>query len=320
MGVTDFIVPYNEDASKMGADVIRRLTVNRLRYNKPVIILLTGSSGEGKSYSALKILKIVNDYYEVDTLSNLDNQIVYTPLEYTKKMDALLHDKDKKKLKVLIIDEAREIVSSKLWYSFVNRAIADVNALHRTIKPLVLIVVVQFIKDIDVTTRRTVNYYFKCARPLGMNVNLYPFKLWMDDRDLANPRIRKRSIRGYYRKDHKQIPLRLKKFVITRPPPDISEAYDKINKERKSSIIRRKLDSLVEQMEKELGMDEDRVGELIHFYMGDERKRKGIIEYTYHKVRLCDSFREMHGLKKVEETDFKQRIKPLLEEEWKDGK
>lgn len=320
MGVTDFIVPFNADASKMGEDVFRRLTINRLKHNKPVIMLITGESGAGKSWTALKILKIVNDHYKVDTLSNLDNQIVYTPLEYTTKMDKILHDKDKKKLRVLVIDEAREIVSSKLWYSFVNRAIADVNALHRTIKPLVLIVVVQFIKDIDTSTRRTVNYYFKCARPLGMNVNLYPFRLWMDDRDLSNPRLRKRSLRGYYRKDHRQIPLRLKKVVITRPPKDIREAYDEINRERKSSIIRRKLDSLVEQMEKELGMNEDRVGSLIDFYMGDSRKRKGVIDYTYHKVRLCDSFKELHGLKNVEINDLKQRIKPLLEEEREDGK
>jgi hypothetical protein len=319
MGVTDFIVQYDQDAKKMGEEVIRHLTVNRLQYNKPVIILLTGDSGDGKSFTALKIMKIINDYYGVETLPNLDNQIVYTPLEYTKKMDAILHDTDKKKLKCLIIDEAREIVSSKLWYSFINRAIADVNALHRTIKPLVLIVVVQFIKDIDVSTRRTVNYYFKCARPLNMNVNLYPFKLWKDDRNLESPRIRKRSLRGYYRKDHRQIPLRLKKFTITMPPKDIATAYDKINKERKSAIIRRKLDSLVEQMEKELGMDEDRVGKLIEFYMKDERKRKGIIEYTYHKVRLAKDFKELHGLTRNDIADFKRRIKPLLEEEWQDA-
>jgi len=319
MGVTDFIVQYDQDAKKMGEEVIRHLTVNRLQYHKPVIILLTGDSGEGKSFTALKIMKIINDHYGVDTLENLDNQIVYTPLEYTRKMDAILHDTDKKKLKCLIIDEAREIVSSKLWYSFVNRAIADVNALHRTIKPMVLIVVVQFIKDIDVSTRRTVNYYFKCARPLNMNVNLYPFKLWKDDRNLEAPRIRKRSIRGYYRKDHKQIPFRLKKFTITMPPKDIADAYEKINKERKSSIIRRKLDSLVEQMEKELGMDTDRVGNLITFYMGDERKRKGIIEYTYHKVRLAKDFKELHGLTRNDIADFKRRIKPLLEEEWQDA-
>jgi len=314
MGVTDFIIPHNKDAAEMGRDIIRHITVNRLRYNKPVIILLVGDSGEGKSYTALKILKIINDWYKVDTLKNMEHQIVYTPLEYTNKMDALLHDYDKKKLKALIIDEAREIVSSNLWYSFVNRAIADVNALHRTIKPLVLIVVVQFIRDIDVSTRRTVQYYFKCARPLNSNVNLYPFRLWKDDRDIDNPRLRKRTLRGYYVKDNRKIPLRPKKFKITMPPKDIAAAYDKINKERKGKIIRRKLEDLVNKMERELGVTQNKAVKLAEHYMNNPDARVGIVEKKWKHIQLVDGFKDLHGLNTIEVKDFKDIMKEKLGE------
>lgn len=100
-------------------------------------------------------------------------------------MDYVLHDKKAKKLKVLMIDEAREVVPAKLWYHFINQAIADVNALSRTVKPICRIMVVQFIKDVDQATRRTVQYYFKCIRPLSGNVLFYPYRLWKDDRDLS---------------------------------------------------------------------------------------------------------------------------------------
>lgn len=322
MGVVDFVIEYDTDAKKMGEEVIRHLTVNRLKAKKPVIILLVGDSGEGKSYTGLKIMDIINKWYGVKTEDHLEDQVVYTPLEYTKKMDAILHDKDKKKLRVLMIDEAREIVSASLWYSFVNRAIADVNALHRTIKPIVLIVVVQFIRDIDSSTRRTVQYYFKCARPLAGNVNLYPFRLWKDDRDIDNPRLRKRTLRGYYLKDGKKVHFRPRKFIITMPPKELYRPYDKINKERKSKIIRRKLQYLVKSIEKELGFD-DKIEKLADWYVThpellsliQTRGRSGGTRlHRLRNIKVKSDFKAMHGLTNMEVKAFEVELLKRLEE------
>ena len=313
MGVVDFVVNYDTDAKKMGSEVIRHLTVNRLKARKPVIILLVGDSGEGKSYTGLKIMDIVNNWYGVKTANHLEDQVVYTPLEYTKKMDAILHDKDKKKLKVLMIDEAREIVSSKLWYSFVNRAIADVNALHRTIKPIILIVVVQFIRDIDPSTRRTVQYYFKCARPLAGSVNLYPFRLWKDDKDIDNPRLRKRTLKGYYIKNKHKIPFRPRKFIITMPPKEIYQPYDVINRERKSKIIRRKLEALIKGIEKELGFSE-KVEKLVNYYTEHPELLNLINKKTAKKITMKKDFKEMHDLTPIEVKEFEEQLFNKLKE------
>jgi len=313
MGVTDFIVPYSENAIEMGNEVIRHLTVNRINSNKPVIILLVGGSGEGKSYTGLKIMDVINKWHGIKTSEHLEDQVVYTPLEYADKMDAILHDKDKKKLKVLMIDEAREIVSSALWYSFVNRAIADVNALHRTIKPIVLIVVVQSIKDVDPSTRRTVQYYFKCARPLGKSVNLYPFRLWHDDRNLDAPRLRKRTLRGYYVKDHHKVKFRPKKMIITKPPNEITKPYDKINKDRKSKILKKKFETLITKIQKEVGID-DRVEKLVDWYMTHPELFDLVNKRYRGRIRVDDGFKARHGLTKVEIKEFEIELDKRIQE------
>ena len=278
MKLIDFVVPYNADQRVMGTDICKQLFVNRILKKKPTVILCTGDSGEGKSYTGLKILEIVNNYFGVNTLDHLEDCIIYTPLEYSKKMSAMLHAPELKDCRCMILDEARELVSSHLWYSFVNQAIADVNALHRTIKPLVFVVIVQFVKDIDPATRRTIQYYLSCLRPLNApHVNVFISRLWRDERDIENPKIRRRNVRGYYwtgppndietgqftpgKKMVKFIPTML---TVTLPQKEVYREYEKINLERKSEILKRKLEGLLFQIEKEMGFKSSKVESVVN--------------------------------------------------------
>jgi hypothetical protein len=321
MRIIDFVVPYDKDSKNMGAQICKQLFVNRILAHKPVVILCTGDSGEGKSYTALKILEIVNNYYGINTLEHLEDCIIYTPLEYSRKVKGILHDSRLKKCHCLIMDEARELVSSHLWYSFVNQAIADVNALHRTVKPLVLVVVVQFIRDIDPSTRRTVQYYLNCLRPLdGDHVTAFISRLWKDERDLDNPKIRRRGLRGFYYVDtptHRQYtkfyPTSLS---VTLPQLEVYKQYEKINYERKSEILQRKLETLLFTIEKEMGVKSTKVNSVINYFMEHmelmdliEKRRSGVNG----KIVMKKEFKDMFELSPTDVVDFQKALHLKLE-------
>jgi hypothetical protein len=315
MPIIDFVVPYSDDAKEIGVKICEQLFINRILAKKPTVILATGDSGEGKSYTALKILEIVNNYFGVNTLENMEHQIIYTPLEYSRKMKAILHNTELKNLRCLVMDEARELVSSHLWYSFVNQAIADVNALHRTVKPLVFIVVVQFIKDIDPATRRTIQYYMNCLRPLNeKHVNVFINRLWKDERDIDNPKIKKRRLRGYlYKGPLQEKGVQYIKFVptymqVTLPQREVYKEYEKINFERKSEILTRKLDKLLSEIEKETGVKSTRVIEVVNYFV-DHPELMDLIERRIGgkgggKCVMKTEFKNMFSLTPLEVKEF----------------
>jgi hypothetical protein len=330
MKIIDFMAPYNDDAKQIGASICKQLFVNRILAHKPVVILCTGDSGEGKSYTALKILEIVNNCFGVDTNEYLEDCIIYTPLEYSRKMNAILHEPRLKKCHCVIMDEARELVSSHLWWSMVSQAIADVNALHRTVKPLVFIVVVQFIKDVDPATRRTIQYYLNCIRPMnGKHVTVFISRLWKDERSLENPQIRRRGLRGYLYKGQLKNPedgtfatgTKLTKFYpsylqVTLPQKEVYRQYEKINYERKSEILKRKLDTLLFAIEKEMGVKSSKVASVVNYFMEHpelldliETRKRG----TKGKIVMKSEFKNMFDLSPVEVRDFQTLLHQRLE-------
>jgi hypothetical protein len=303
----DFIVPYSSDPEELGSTIIEHITCNRLQAKKPSVIFLTGDSGEGKSYTGLKILDIVNQYYGIDTIRYLNDQVVYTPLEYTRKLDAILHDKEFKKVRILMIDEAREVIRAQLWYTFINRAIADCNAMSRRIKPLVLLIVSQFIKDIDSDVRRTLVYYGKCARPLKGRTQFELWRIWKDDSDIERPRLRKRRIKGYVKNNGVYSTL-IPNFEVKIPPKKIVDIYEDQNFESKSKILRKKLEDLMKILDKELGHEFDKVNELVDFYLKRPDMLRMIIQRKRNRITVKQQFRKMHELTNIEIHEFEKLL------------
>lgn len=308
----DFIVPWSEDPAELGKNIIRNLVVGRLKAKKPCIIFLAGDSGEGKSYTGLKILEIINEYYGVET--DVKNQVIYTPLDYTKKINKLLFDKEFKNYRILMIDEAREALKAQLWYSFVNQALADINAMMRRVKPMAIIVISQFIKDIDVQMRRTLNYYGKCMRPLGKRTRLKLYTIWKDDTDIERPVLRKRPLRGFVIKNGKYITFKPKFFEITLPSEKVIEEYEAINYEEKSSIIKRKLDLLLRQIQKELGQPYDKVEMLADWYAKHPESIHLVLEKKRGRMQLRKDVRRLHDLTADEAREFERRLMEKLAE------
>jgi len=310
----DFVVEWSDDPELLGHRIIQHITVNRLRAKKPVIIGLTGDSGEGKSYTALKIVDIINEYYGIDTAEHIDDIVVYTPLEYTKKLDRLLFDKSLKRIHTLIIDEGRELIKAKLWYDFVRQAISDVNAMHRQIKPLCVVVVSQDFGDVLKDVRKTMTFYGRCYRPLYGNTNFELYRLWKDESDLENIKLRKRRLRGYIVKNGRRNLFICGRFRVKLPRKEIIEKYEQLSFERKAKIIRQKLETLLKQIEKEIGPGFDKIEQLVNWYAERPELLNMILERKRNKIRVRKEFKQMHDLTTTELKEFERRLLEKLAE------
>jgi len=313
----DFIIDYNENPKIMGEQILQHITVNRLKAKKPCIIFIGGDSGEGKSCFGLKIVDAVNKEYSVDTFTVLNDSVVYLPVQYLTKLDNCLHWKrynrdDLKNLHVMMIDEAREVVRARDWYTFINRAIADCNAMSRRIKPMVLIVISQFIKDIDSAIRYTLSFYAECQRPLTGRTRVNFERVWKNTYDLERPRLCKRPLVGYVKMGNSMSKF-YPRFEANMPPKDIFNKYDEENFNAKSKILRKRIEETINKMQKQVNIF-DKVEALVDFYIKNPDQLTTIIDPRYKKFRLRKQFKEMHEITRTEQIEFEKRLQEELME------
>lgn len=312
----DFVIDYDKDPRVMGKNILQNITVNRLKAKKPCILFIGGDSGEGKSSLGLKILCAVNDSYGIDTFETLHDSIVYIPIQYLTKFDNMLHwrqqnRKDLKDAHVLIIDEAREVVNAKDWHTFINRAVASCTNMSRRIKPMVYIVISQFITDIDSDMRHSLNFYGECQRPLTGRTRVTLERVWKNTYDLQRPRLCKRPLVGWV-VDGKNRSKFYPKFEANMPDRKIFNKYDEASYKAKSVILRKRIEDTLMKMEKQLNIY-DKVQSLVDFYIKNPDQLTLIVDPRYKKFRLRKQFKEMHDITNTEQVEFKNRLQVELE-------
>lgn len=248
---TDYEVT-KENLGKIGEEVIRRVLNMRIESNKPCITFIGGDSGEGKSLGVLRINEVAFiEEIEKDPELFLQHQVIYTPFEYPRKFKWILFDKDAKGRKVMIFMEARELVKAKMWYTVVNQAISDVNAMSRTVKPLAFTMVSQDITDIDKELRRTINFYGWCLRPFRYHTKLYFYTVYKT-RNIENSKIMQKRLHGMIFTPTKSEHVQIDKFVLNLPKKEMRNRFEQLDFEAKSEIILRKLDMLEKLLQLEL--------------------------------------------------------------------
>jgi len=303
----DFLVKYDpavdtsEDLTKR---ILYSLFVMPIKMKKPRVLFISGDSGEGKSYSAIRLQELLCEIQNINIVDNFKAINVFTPLEYPKKLDALLHDKKLKKVNILCLHEARELIRAKNWHSFLTSAIADVNAMSRSIKRLCFIIISQFIRDITTDVRYTLNYYIAMKRNRS-ETRMYISKVWKDDRDLEKPKLRKRKIFGYVLYPNgKRRKIRPSYLIIKKPSQILIDMFDQLDTEAKSAIIRRKLNRLIADMEMDLQGENKKIVDMVAWYMAKPDKLIGIGRVVGDKFKLDKKFKEMHDLNKKETEEF----------------
>lgn len=316
MAFCDFVVKFNPEvdtAEDVAKRIIYSVWVKRIHHNKPVTIFLGGDSGEGKSMTAVKLQETIGEMVGFDAQAHLAAMNVMTPLEYPQKLEALLHDKALKKVNIITIHEAREVVRAKNWQSFMVQAIADVNQQARQIKPLMTVVVSQFIRDISADMRYTLQFYCIARRPKGKKTRLYINVLWKDDRDLEKPRLRKRKLSGYL----KYPDGRMQRFVPTflemsLPSKESQEALKRLDREAKVDIVRGKMQRLVDEMKAEANLRTDKVKAMLEFYGKNQEQLSSIGKRYRGSWRMTPEARTMHGIDIAEAKRFEESIVKVI--------
>jgi hypothetical protein len=318
MGVCDFVVDYDpkKDTSEdITERILYSIFICRLKAKKPVVIFMGGDSGEGKSFSALKLQEVLMKMQGLKLQDYLDAVNIYTPLQYGEKVDKLLYDKELKKANILCFHEAREVVKAKNWQSFLSQSVADINAMSRTLKRMCVIIVSQFIRDITNDMRYTLNFYCTVRRPRNKRARLFINVLWKDDRDLEKPKLRKRRLSGYLRLPNG----RFKKYVpqyleLSKPSPDIVERFEKSDYDAKASIIRNKLNRLIAEMKADAGEQNNKVTMMVEWYTKNIDNLNLIGKRYRGKWKVKKEVQEMHDLNSDELKMFEIKLNETLKE------
>jgi len=308
----DFVVFFNsktdstEDISKR---ILYSLIVRRLKNKKPTVCFFCGGSGEGKSISSIKFQEIVLETQGLDINEYFDDINIVTPLQYATKIDKILHDKKLKKVNVITMHEAREIINSKDWRSFLSRAVADVNSMSRAVKPMAIFIVSQSIRDITLEMRYTLNFYIKLSRPRGRPARAYISKMWQDERSLEAIKLRKRRIRGFLVDETGRYISYCPKFLeLSLPPKDLVKRFVKLDKESKSVIIRHKLSELISKIKADIGDVGGKVDSMVEWYLKHSENLGIIGRQIRGKFRLHKGFKESHDLTPQEAKSFVTKL------------
>lgn len=319
----DFVVkyhPWKDEIQDITERVLYSLIVRRIKNKKPCVCFLGGDSGEGKSWTSLRLQEVLAKVQGYDMEDYMETMNVYTPLEYAEKLDRILYDKNHKEANIFTIHEARELVRAKKWHSFLSQTVSDVNAMSRQVKRLILIIISQFIRDITRDVRYTINFYMKVRRPRDYKpAQLKIYKMWKDDRDLEKPKLRKRKVKGYLKIMNKDGSVKNWKkyapnyFEINKPSKEVRTKFENRDFAAKSQIIRKKLDKLVKEMEDEITDGDSKIETMVKFYTNNPRMLNNIGKRKRRKWKIKDEVREMHGLTRSEKKQFEQRLKEELE-------
>jgi hypothetical protein len=328
MAFCDFVVrvnPEKDTQTSIAEKILYSIYILRLKGKKPAVTFVGGESGEGKSLSVLTIMYTLLKIQGIDPFKVVNDVNVYVPIEYPQKLNKLLfpekEEKDKEKAKILkktnciCIHEAREVVKAKLWHSFLNQAVSDINAMSRSIKRLAIFIVSQFIRDISSDIRYTLNYYVTVKRPRGKPARLYINVMWKDDRDLEKPKLRKRKLSGYLvypdGKYQHYIPQYLE---LSRPPKEIEDIFEQADYEAKARIIKGKINKLIKEMQIDMEQGTKRLEVMVDYYTKNQERLLMVGKRYRGKWKVNTQFREMHDLSKQEANLFSDMINEKLKD------
>ena len=310
-----FNVKFDNNPIIMGRQILKQLFVNRIKHNFPCVIFLTGKSGVGKSLTGLKIQQIVDEAFGLSLSSYFEIQTIFTPFEHATKLNAILHDKLYKKVHIIQIDEARDVLPAEKWQSILPQLVADVNAQSRAVKPLVILIISQSSKDILKRVKPTLTYYINVDRALRGKAHLKIYDLWSNDYDINNIITKKRRVWGFtYKVDeqgkrydtHKVF---LNDVAVNLPPKAIVKRYNFLSAQSKALLIEKKLNKFLKTIQKDYEGSVSKIEAIVDFYASHPNNLDNIIKQRRGtQFSLIDEFGAIHDLNIQEVKIFKQQL------------
>ena len=137
----------------MTIHLIRKWKYRINRRNKNLLMIICGSTGSGKSYTALTIAKLINSKFDVN------KHVVFT----VKDFMAILNSGKLKRGDVIVWDEAGVGIPAREWYSISNKAINYVLQTFRHLNLCVIFTTPSF-DYVDKQTRLLFHVYVETVR------------------------------------------------------------------------------------------------------------------------------------------------------------
>ena len=176
----DFVVNWNGSEEETIKTIIQRLFLNDINDGKPLLIVITGQSGSGKSYTAIKIQDWLYQAKGLSYKEYITKNISLSPKQYAAQIQEILNNPELKKVFTIFIDEGRFVVGAENWGTFINATIGHVNASTRSIRVMVTFIITQSLRDIDKKLRDAINFQIVCRKHSG-EVHVTFRKFWVDD-------------------------------------------------------------------------------------------------------------------------------------------
>lgn len=306
----DFAVEWQGDTRTTTDEIFCHLLLNRIKANMPCVILVSGRSGRGKSSAVLNVAETLFAAQNLTFADHVINCVIFNPFEYAEKVKAILTKPELKKVNVIIIDEARAVVGSDQWHSFVNQTIAHINATSRSIKPLIVFIVTQSIRDIDPNTRYTLDFHWECMRYWNSPVFVKPFTFWEDLRDIDRPKLRRRKVQGLINKNGENIKVFFK-WQSALPSKEVIEIYEQQMKSAKLDFIEKKIAALIDKLNKERDkFGFDRVAEVVSYFTSPDHSMelRNMAKVVRGKWRVDSEFGRRFNFSDEQVKEFEKRI------------
>jgi len=228
---------------------------NRINeYNKNWLCIVTGATGSGKSYSALKIAQTLDPNFSI-------NNVVFTPEAFMQLITNGI-----KKGSIIIFDEAGVGMPSREWYSISNKMLSYVLQTFRFMN-LGVIFTTPSIGFIDTQARRLFHTYIETNR-----VDRKKKRVKARIKDMEhNPQMDK----IYYKNPRKQRnEMEMVSIIyIGKPDEDLVKAYEKKKNEECKRLfvdIGRDIQDLKVKVSPPMMTDENIISKIIN-ELNDEK-------------------------------------------------
>lgn len=204
-------------------------------YNKSFICIVVGDSGDGKSWSVMKMAEIIDPKFTIDN-------VVFSAKEYMAALDRIT-----RKGTVIIWDEVGIGANARKWDSLINIAVTEVIETQRFLVPIVFLTTPDP-RMSDTNIRSMVNSFCEARRFGSRPAELYVYIVNRDRKRnktyFVHPRvkIRKRFPDGRTEKFR----YRYDKMIFRSLPSEkLREAYEIKQVKFKNELRRRNMKTLL---------------------------------------------------------------------------
>jgi ABC-type dipeptide/oligopeptide/nickel transport system ATPase component len=285
------------EESRAGEELIKHIIESRFRQKKNTFIAICGGAGEGKSYTALRIAELLEPNF------NVSEQIVYYPQQFLN----VIENAKAKNYRVVLLDEAHTTIPSRLWYSFMNLAIAQVAATFRQLKSLCVIVISPSINWIEKQIREMVNYYGVVFRKEGSPAYLKLYEVCFNYFDLTeqSPYLKKITF------SYNGRPYKLNVIEVSMPSEKLVQEYEQVSTEFKRKLIEKQLAEVSRKIEKATEISLKNVDDIVKVLVENKELLFSLMKKRKEGMKL--KTQETKKLFKLTDAEISELEQKLLE-------